>query len=481
MTGIWQDLIAVGVPVGEKVVRTIAVYVFLVAGLRMFGKRELGQLNPLDVIVLLLLSNTVQNAIIGNDNSLLGGVIGAAVLFVVNDGLVRVAYGNPRFRRMLEGRAEELVRDGRVVRHALEHNLISQEELVAAARKQGIHHVHDIESARLEVSGALSFTLREPSATDTFHKEVLARLDAIEKRLPAAVALLLVVALSSLVPARTTAAQAAPSTDVWIVSMHQSGSVIRFGEPRNATRRTGYDNQPGFTADGKSVMYTVTENNGPAEIWRFTLPAGTPKPLTNTRQSEYSATATPDGQSFSVIRVELPDSTQRLWRFPLDGQGAPSLVLDKVKPVGYHVWAGDHRLVLFVLGNPATLQLADDRTGTSEIVARNIGRGLGKVPGRDVVTFVQQARDSAAWIAELNVLTKETRRLAQPPKGADYHVWTPQGSLIVGAGSRLYALAGGRWEQIADFGRWGVRGISRLAVSPKGDWLSFVAEDRPSR
>jgi len=472
MTGIWQDMVIVGVPVAEKVVRTIAVYLFLIVGLRIFGKRELGQLNPLDVIVLLLLSNTVQNAIIGNDNSLLGGVIGAAVLFVINDLLVRYSYRNPKLRRLIEGRAEELIRNGRIVRRALEHNFITQEELIAAARKQGIEHMHDIECARLEVSGALSFTMRDPGAAELFHREVLTRLEAIEKRLPAVAALLLLAFLPAL------GAQARPSTDVWVVPMRLEGGQVRFGEPTNATQRTGYDNQPGFTADGKSVMYTRMVDNGPTDIWRFDLPSGTPRPATSTPQSEYSATATPDGRSFSVIRVELPDSTQRLWRFPLDGQGAPSLVLEKIKPVGYHVWAGDHTLVLFVLGSPATLQIADDRTGAGEVVARNIGRALAKVPGRNAVTFLQQVRDSASWIAELNVLSKETKRLMQPPKGADYHVWTPNGALITGAGSNLYVWNDGRWDVLADFGRWGVRGISRLAVSPKGDWLAFVAEDK---
>jgi uncharacterized membrane protein YcaP (DUF421 family) len=473
MDGIWQDLMVTGVPIAEKVVRTIAVYGFLVLGLRLFGKRELGQLNPLDFIVLLLLSNTVQNAIIGNDNSLAGGLIGAAVLFLINDQLVRYSYRNPKVRRAIEGHAEEVIRDGRFLRRALERNFITQEEVVAAGRKQGIEHLHDVECARLEVSGALSFTLREPSAADVFHKEVLARLAAIEKRLPAAVALLMFVLLPSL------GAQAAPSTDVWIVRMHQSGSMITFGEPRNVTKRTGYDNQPGFTADGKTVMYTRVADSGPSDIWKFALPSGKPKPATTTPQSEYSATATPDGLGFSVIRVELPDSTQRLWRFPLDGNGAPSPVLEKIKPVGYHVWAGDHTLVLFVLGRPATLQLADDRTGKSEVVASNIGRALAKVPDRNAVTFLQQVRDSASWIAELNVLTKSTKRLMPAPRGADYHVWTPKGSLITAAGSNVFVWNNGRWDQIADFNRWGARGISRLAVSPKGDWLAFVAEDRP--
>lgn len=472
MTGIWQDLMVAGVPVAEKVVRTIIVYAFLIIGLRIFGKRELGQLNPLDFSVLLLLSNTVQNAVIGNDNSLVGGLLGAAVLFIINDLLVRFAYRNPKFKRLIEGRPEELIRDGRVVRRALSQNFITEEELVAAARKQGIEHMHDVACARLEVSGALSFTLHEPGAADLFHKEVLARLAAIEKRLPAAVALLFFAFLPSL------GAQGRPSTDVWIVPLTQGGSQIRFGEPKNITQRTGYDNQPGFTADGKSVMYTRQVDNGPTDIWRFDIASETAKPATTTPQSEYSATATPDGRSFSVIRVELPDSTQRLWKFPLDGNGTPSLVLEKVKPVGYHVWAGEHRLVLFVLGSPATLQLADDRTGTSEVVASNIGRGLAKAPNRDVVTYLQQVRDSAAWIAELNVLTKSTKRLMQPPKGADYHVWTPGGSLITGTGSTLLVWNNGRWDQIADFAPWGVRSISRLAISPKGDWLAFVAEDK---
>ena len=169
MDSIWHDLVFSGIPVAEKVARTIAVYAFLVAGLRLFGKRELGQLNPLDFIVLLLLSNTVQNAIIGSDNSLLGGLIGAAVLFVINDLLVRYAYRNPRARRMIEGRPEELIRDARIVPAALRRNLITREELVAAARKQGIEHLRDVEAAHLEVSGAVSFTLKEPAEPERFH------------------------------------------------------------------------------------------------------------------------------------------------------------------------------------------------------------------------------------------------------------------------------------------------------------------------
>ncbi len=183
MNTIWNDMLVSGVPMAEKVIRTIAVYAFLIGGLRLFGKRELGQLNPLDFIVLLLLSNTVQNAIIGNDNSLVGGLLGALVLMIVNSALVRYTYRHPRVRRWVEGRPDELVKDGHVLQRALEHNQISREELVAAARKQGIEHLGDVACARLEVSGAVSFLVKEPTELQRFHSDIVARLEAIEQRL----------------------------------------------------------------------------------------------------------------------------------------------------------------------------------------------------------------------------------------------------------------------------------------------------------
>ena len=474
MDGMWQDLMVVGVPVVEKAVRTVAVYTFLVVGLRFFGKRELGQLNPLDFIVLLLLSNTVQNAIIGNDNSLLGGILGAAVLFIVNDLLVRYAYKHPRFRRMMVGQPELLIHEGRVSRACLARNYISYDQIVAAARRDGIEHLHDVEEARLEVNGAISFTLREPTATDRYREEILARLDRIEARLPAALGVVLVALLAS----RVALAQARPSTDVWIAPLRTSGAGLVVGEPRNVTARRGYDNQPSFTPDGRTILFTVIGDDGQADIWRAPVRGGAPERVTRTPESEYSATVTPDGRAFSVIRVEA-DSTQRLWRFPLDGSGPPSLVLDKIKPVGYHAWAGAHTLVIFVLGNPATLQVvADDRVGTGEVVARNVGRALAKVPGRAAVTFAQLAGDTT-WITEVDVRTKAVRRIAAAPRGADYHAWTPDGRLIAAAGSVVYLRDGDRWTPVADLAAAGVRNISRLAISPAGDWLAFVADDRP--
>ena len=183
-----QDLFALGIPVGEKLLRTVAVYAFLLVGLRLAGKRELGQLNPFDLVVLLLLSNTLQNAIIGNDNSLSGGVIGATVLLALNWLVVRYLYSHPVAARWLEGDADVLVEKG-VVQHArLKRELITLAELEAAARRQGMEGLHEVEMCRLEIGGALTFVQKAPSDDQSRHDELLARLDAIERALSERVA-----------------------------------------------------------------------------------------------------------------------------------------------------------------------------------------------------------------------------------------------------------------------------------------------------
>ena len=123
--GMWQDIFAVGVPVLEKILRPIIVYFFLVLLLRAFGKRELAQLNPFDLVVLLSLSNTVQNAIIGNDNSLTGGLIGAFTLLGVNYLVVRFLFRHRRLDQIFEGQPTVLVEHGSIVKKALAKELLT--------------------------------------------------------------------------------------------------------------------------------------------------------------------------------------------------------------------------------------------------------------------------------------------------------------------------------------------------------------------
>jgi uncharacterized membrane protein YcaP (DUF421 family) len=179
------DMFVIGVPLLEKIVRPVAVYFFLVVGLRIAGKRELAQLNPFDLVVLLTLSNTVQNAIIGHDDSLTGGLIGAATLLLVNAGVVRFLYTHERLERLVEGDPELLIDHGIVKEDALRRELITRPELEAAAHKQGFDMLDEIDCAILEPGGAISFFAKKPSAESTRHDELLARLDQLSAQVAA--------------------------------------------------------------------------------------------------------------------------------------------------------------------------------------------------------------------------------------------------------------------------------------------------------
>jgi len=176
-----HDLFVSGIPIAEKLVRTLVVYVFLLVGLRLAGKRELGQLNPFDFVVLLLLSNTVQNAIIGNDNSLLGGIIGATALLIVNWFVVRYLYDHPRIARIVEGDSDLLIRNGKLRAEHLKRELITPEELEAAARRQGIEGLHNVATCRLEVGGALTFVAKEPTEDEKRHGELVRHLESLKQ------------------------------------------------------------------------------------------------------------------------------------------------------------------------------------------------------------------------------------------------------------------------------------------------------------
>src|ERR1700745_881162 len=146
----WKDMFVMGIPLAEKILRPIIVYAFLVISLRLSGKRELVQLNPFDLVVLLTLSNTVQNAIIGNDNSVTGGIIGATTLLVVNYVVVRFLYFHEPLDRLIEGEPEVLIDKGELRKDALAKELITLTELEEAAHKQGFASLHLIDRAILE-------------------------------------------------------------------------------------------------------------------------------------------------------------------------------------------------------------------------------------------------------------------------------------------------------------------------------------------
>jgi len=269
---------------------------------------------------------------------------------------------------------------------------------------------------------------------------------------------------------------APPSVDIYLVDMKTRSGQIELSKPMQITEWRGYDNQPMFLPDGKSLFYTSIRDDGQADIYQYKIADNAITNGTKTFESEYSATPTPDGKFFSVIRVER-DSTQRLWKFPLAG-GEPALVFENIKPVGYHAWGDATTVAMFVLGNPPTLQIGDTRTGKAEVIEKNIGRSLHKIPKRDAISFVHKISEKEWLIKQLDLKTRAISTLVQTLPGSEDYAWTPQGILLMGKEAKLYQYdlkKDAAWKEIADFSNAGLKNITRLAVSPKGDRLAVVA------
>jgi uncharacterized membrane protein YcaP (DUF421 family) len=183
MHGIWKDMFVITLPILEKILRPVIVYFFLVVMLRLSGKRELVQLNPFDLVVLLTLSNTVQNAIIGDDNSVSGGLLGATSLLAVNYLTVRFLYKHKNLDQLVEGKADVLIEGGKLRPEHLKKELITTTQLEAAARKQGFGSLNEVDQCILEPGGTLSFIGKKPDVDVLRHKELLEHIDRLKDEL----------------------------------------------------------------------------------------------------------------------------------------------------------------------------------------------------------------------------------------------------------------------------------------------------------
>jgi Tol biopolymer transport system component len=288
-------------------------------------------------------------------------------------------------------------------------------------------------------------------------------------------------------PTQPAQRQPPPDTEIFLAPLTISGDRIEVGAPKNISKSPGYDNQPSFTRDGTAILFTSIRGGTQTDIYRYDLSGERVSQLTNTPESEYSPTETPDG-GISVIRVE-GDGTQRLWRFTADGRD-PRVILDAVKPVGYHAWADDHTLALFILGQtgtnqPSTLRIADSRTGAVRQVASDIGRSVLRLPGTNRISFVQREKSgekTSAVIKELDPASGAIKTLIAAVEGeGDVDcAWTPDGTLVMARGGRLYGWRANQssangWREVASLERLGLRGVTRLAVNGKGTLIAMVA------
>lgn len=174
-----HNMFHISVPLLEKILRPILVYFCMILLLRLFGKRELAQLNPFDLVVLLSLSNTVQNAMIGDDNSLSGGIIGAFSLLAANRALNRILFRTPKLNDFLQGKKTVLISNGVVDEKAMFREILTREELISVLHKQNLRGLGDVKECTLEPGGTFSVESMEDSFPRARHQEILQKIDAL--------------------------------------------------------------------------------------------------------------------------------------------------------------------------------------------------------------------------------------------------------------------------------------------------------------
>ncbi|MEM7706761.1 MAG: hypothetical protein AAF358_14470 [Pseudomonadota bacterium] len=288
---------------------------------------------------------------------------------------------------------------------------------------------------------------------------------------PARAKVFLVMVLAALISAPALSQTA---TDIYLLDLAalEDGRTVIL----RITDVPGYDNQPHFSADGKSVYFSRIRG-GRAHIMAYDIASAETRVIRDDPESDYSPTLIPRMDALSVIRVEA-DQRQRLWKIPL-GEGEPQVLFETIEPVGYHAWAAPRIALLFVLGEPPTLALAGP-AGVALPIDRNIGRGLQSLPGTTEVAYVSKSADPDRWVINAYDYALDKTRFLAPtlPKREDFAL-NGQGDLWMADGTVLYQWNVERpsWVPLLDLSTMKLGTLSRLALSPDGRQLALVSEE----
>lgn len=282
--------------------------------------------------------------------------------------------------------------------------------------------------------------------------------------------------LLALAAAPAAAQPAIPDTELYMADLRRDGAVLTVGAPTNLTGRAGYDNQPWFLPDGRSLLY-VAEDGGQTDVFRLDLATGARTQLTRTPEwREYSPRLTADGELL-VVRWDRPVENGAAWRYSAAGEPVEPL-RGGVPQVGYFAHADSVTLASFVNDSVQSFVVSDLRTGRLDTVATRIGGSAPqRIPGTNSVSVLTRDEGGAWWITRFDPSTRSFQRLVRTLPESTQYAWTRRGSILMARGSTLYewdARGGPGWLTVGTLP--GVRNVSRLALSPTEDRVVLVAE-----
>lgn len=275
-------------------------------------------------------------------------------------------------------------------------------------------------------------------------------------------------------------AYAQTGSEIILFDLKAKKKSTTLSNPQNITNHTGYDNQPSFHLDESIIYYSSFNDEGRSDIKSYNYETQTTHQVTETPEREYSPTLTPDKTGISCI-IQRDNGAQDLGKYSLEGKD-PYVIIDSLV-VGYHVWADNSHLALFVLGKdgaPNTLHYLRLPTQADTIIAANIGRALHRIPNERAISFVHKVAAGNWQIKRLDLETMQVSFIANTLPDHEDIAWLPNGRLITSDGTKLFVLNPSKektWSEVTVTDNRLLKGITRLAVSAKGDKLAVVVSE----
>lgn len=267
-------------------------------------------------------------------------------------------------------------------------------------------------------------------------------------------------------------------SEIYILDIKEKKGNITLSNPQNITNRLGYDNQPSFHKTEKLLYFSSFDENGRADLRSYNLKTKETKNITKTQEREYSPTLTPDEDYLSCI-IQRDNGAQDLGKYPVEG-GEAIVILDNLI-VGYHVWADNSHLALFVLGKdgaPNTLHYLQLPTREDTVLAENIGRSLHRIPSEEAISYVTKVSAGNWEIRKLNLDKLNSEKIANTLPGKEDICWTAEGTLLSSDGEKIYMLQNGKWIPLAIKGlKIPLKGITRMAVNAQNNTLAIVVSE----
>lgn len=264
-----------------------------------------------------------------------------------------------------------------------------------------------------------------------------------------------------------------PETDIFLADIKNENGKLSFSTPVNITRRKGYDNQPYFMPDGKSILFVALHDTAQSDIFKYNIASKKIIQLTHSGESEYSPNLTLDGKSVSVVRVDK-DGGQRFYTMPLNDV-AQAKVVKGTDAIGYYCWLNDTSLAMFVIGDAMTLQIVNTNTSERRLIASDIGRCMKLSPDKRSMYFVLKQNDNEWAIYSLDIATSTIYKVISTLKGSEDYAVMPDGSLLMGSEGKLFQFKEGEkdWSQVADFSS-SLGNFYRITLNAKGDKIAMV-------